>query len=115
MTMLASLRTTITYVPFDPPRRPEEYVGQPGPHNGLALEHNVLDAIGQARALNRSHPYVVRGEWRRSDGVTYLDIAVDRAWVTQNTNYRLIDGRLRWQCPVCGRLSGQHTKSCDFE
>lgn len=106
---------TTTYVAFDPPRRAEQYVGQSGPHNGLALEHNVLEAIGQARAFNRTHPYVVRGEWRRDDGVAYLDIAVDIAWLTANSHYQLVEGRLRWVCPICGRMSGTHTKACDYE
>lgn len=106
---------TTTYVPFDPPRRAEEYVGQAGPHNGLALEHYVLEAMAQARVVKRAHPFVIRGEWRRDDGVTYLDIAVDRAWVTENSHHQLIDGRLRWVCPVCGKLGGQHGKGCDYE
>lgn len=103
--------TTITYVPFDPPRRPEEYLGQSGPHNGLALEHNVLDAIATSKQPGKPpHGYLVRGEWRRSDGVRFLDIAVDRAWVMSNTDYQLIDGRLRYVCPECGGMS--HRKGC---
>ena len=108
-------RTTVEYHPFNPPRRPEEFVGIAGPHNGLALEHYVLEAIAKARVENRGHPYMVRGEWVRSDGVRYLDVAVDRSWVTANTHYQLIDGRLRWVCPECGKLSGQHAKSCGYE
>lgn len=103
------------YVPFSPPRRPEEYVGQSGPHNGLALEHHVLDAIAEARLTGRRHRYLVQGEYVRRDGVRYLDIAIDRAWITANTRYQLIEGRLRWQCPECGKLSGQHTKACGWE
>lgn len=103
------------YVTFNPPRRPEEYVGQKGPHNGLALEHYVLDAIAEARVSGRRHRYVVQGEYVRRDGVRYLDIAIDRAWITENTNYRLFEGRLRWQCPECGKLGGQHTKACGWE
>jgi hypothetical protein len=103
------------YVEFTPPRRPEQYVGQPGPHNGLALTHDVLTAIAQSRITGQRHPFLVRGEWIRKDGKRFLDIAIDRAWVTENTHYRLIEGRLRWVCPVCGKLSGQHTKACDYE
>lgn len=105
--------TTTEYVPFHPPRRPEEYVGQVGPHNGLALDHNVLDALAEARVSGKAHRYLVRGEWRRSDGVRYLDIAVDRAWVVANSNYQLVEGQLRYVCPGCGRMSGSHSKGCD--
>lgn len=108
-------RPTIEYHEFIPPRRPEEYAGQAGPHNGLALTYDVLDAMAEAKVSGRPHRYLVRGEWRRSDGVRYLDFAIDRAWVTANTNYRLVEGHLRWTCPVCGRLSGKHNKGCDYE
>lgn len=104
---------TTHYVPFDPARRPEEYVGQPGPHNGLALEHNVLEAIAEAKVTGKSHGFLVRGEWRRSDGLRFLDIAVDRAWVMSvDPNYQLVDGRLRWVCPECGHMSSNHRKGC---
>lgn len=103
------------YHEFNPPRRPEEYVGQPGPHNGLALTYDVIQAIASSKMSGRPHPFLVRGETVRRDGVRFLDIAIDRAWVTQNTNYKLIDGRLRWQCPSCGKLSGTHSKGCGYE
>lgn len=105
--------TTTAYVAFNPPRRPEEYVGQKGPHNGLALDHNVIEAIGKAKLTGDPHPYLVRGELRRSDGVTFLDIAVDVQWVTANTNHQLVNGFLRYVCPGCGRMSGTHAKGCD--
>lgn len=106
--------TKTEYVEFRPPRRPEEYVGQAGPHNGLALNFDTLEAIAQAKQTGKPHPYVVRGELRRSDGVRFLDIAVDRAWVVENSDYILLDGFLRWQCPGCGKLSGQHVRGCDY-
>lgn len=110
------MKPTTQYVEFRPARRVEEYVGQKGPHFGLALSPDVLDAMAQAKVTGKAHGYLVRGEWRRSDGVTFLDFAIDRAWVDANTNYRLQDdGRLRWTCPVCGRLSGSHNKGCDYE
>jgi hypothetical protein len=115
MTLLpSSVSPTMTYTEFHPARRPEEFVGLAGPHGGLALPHDVLEAIAQARVSNRPHQYLVRGEWVRSDGARYLDIAVDRAWLTASTNYQLVDGMLRWTCPACGRLSGAHSKGCDY-
>lgn len=105
---------TTTYHPFHPPRRPEEYVGMAGPHMGLALPHDVIEAIAAAKQTGQPHPYLIRGEWRRSDGVSYLDVAVDRAWVTQYTNHALVEGALRWTCPGCGKLSGAHQKGCDY-
>lgn len=102
------------YREFNPPRRPEQYVGQPGPHQGLALEHYVLEAIAEARVSQRPHRWVVRGEWVRRDGVRFLDIAVDRAWIDASTDFRLSDGALRYVCPGCGRRSGNHEKGCDY-
>lgn len=101
------------YHPFNPPRRPEEYVGQAGPHNGLALTADVLQAIARSKVSGEPHEYVVRGEWVRRDGVRFLDFAIDRAWVVANTNYQLIGGELRYVCPGCGKLSGNHAKGCD--
>lgn len=101
------------YHEFTPPRRPEEYVGQSGPHNGLALTYDVLKAIGLARVSHQSHGYLVRGEWLSRDGTRYLDIAMDVAWVAANSNYQLVNGFLRWVCPSCGRMSGAHNKGCD--
>lgn len=114
MTMLERITRT-EYHPFNPPRHPEEFQGIAGPHAGLALPYDVLQAMAEAKVANRPHPYIVRGEWVRSDGVRFLDVAVARQWVTQNTNYQLIDGRLRWQCPSCGKLSGTHAKACGYE
>ena len=104
------------YTEFNPPRRPEEYLGQAGPHNGLALTPDVIQAIAQGKVTNQPHPYLIRGEWvRHKDGVRFLDVAMDRAWLTANTHHQLVDGRLRWVCPVCQKLSGHHTKACDYE
>lgn len=102
------------YHEFNPPRRPEEYVGQVGPHAGYALTWDVIQAISETRVTGKPHGYLVRGEWVRRDGVRFLDIAVDRTWVVANTNHQLIDGELRYVCPGCGRLSGAHNKSCDY-
>lgn len=100
------------YHPFNPPRRPEEYAGQPGPHQGYALTWDVIQAIAESKVSGKYHGYLIRGEWIRRDGVRFLDIAVDRAWVVENTDYQLIDGRLRWVCPECGYMSGNHRKGC---
>jgi len=79
--LIEESRKGATYHRFWPPRKPEEYVGQPGPHNGLALEHYLLEAIGQSRVTKRPHPYIVVGEWvRRADGVRFLDIAIVPTW-----------------------------------
>lgn len=102
------------YMPFWPHRRPEEFVGIAGPHNGLALTHDVLEAIAESRVTGKPHPFLVRGEWIRRDGVRFLDVGIDVQWVTANTDYRLVNGMLRWTCPGCGRLSGNHAKGCDY-
>lgn len=116
MTTLDALRPTTEYFRFRPHRKPEEYLGQAGPHFGLALEPAVLDAIADAKATGRPNQYAVIGEWRRSDGVRFLDVGVTREWLETVTNYRLDDnGRLRWTCPECGKLGGQHTKACGYE
>lgn len=113
---LAYLRTTTEYVRFERPRRPEEYVLQPGPHFGLALPPGAYDAIAEAKVTGRPNMYEVIGEWRRSDGVSFLDLAVSPAWILANTNYRPDErGRLRWTCPECGKLSGIHSKTCGYE
>lgn len=105
-----------TYAVFNPARRPEEYVGQPGPHNGLALTPDVIEAIASSRVSGRPHGYLVQGEWLRRDGVRYLDIAVDRRWVEANSHYRVDEhGQLRWVCPECGLKGGRHSKACGWE
>lgn len=104
-----------TYTEFLPPHRPEEYVGQAGPHDGKALPFDVLEAIAQAKLTGKPHGYLIRGQWvRKADKVRYLDVAVDRAWVVNNSNYQIIDGFLRWVCPGCQKLSGAHAKGCDY-
>lgn len=102
------------YVPFNPARKPEEYIGQPGRHNGLALPHDTIEAIGRSRLTGQAHPFLVRGEWRREDGARWLDIAIDSTWVGANTNYKTVDGRLRWTCPECGKLSDAHGRGCGY-
>lgn len=105
---------TTRYVEFNPPRRPEEYRGAAGPHNGLALTWDVIQAIARSEMTGEAHGCLVRGEWVRSDGVRFLDFAIDRAWVAANSNYQLVEGQLRWVCPGCGRMSGNHSKGCDY-
>lgn len=116
MNVLSFIRPRVSteYREFIPPRRPEEFVGLAGPHFGLALEPAVLEAIAKAKIERRAHPYLVRGEWVGSDGVRFLDVAVDRSWVTNITNYELIEGQLRWRCSGCGKLSGNHQKGCEY-
>lgn len=104
---------TTTYHRFDPPRRPEEYAGQSGPHNGLALTYDAIRAIGQAKVTHVPHGYLVRGEWVRGD-VRYLDFAIDVGWVTASGPYQLVNGYLRYSCPGCARLSGAHAKGCEW-
>lgn len=104
-----------TYTEFNPPRRPEEWENQPGPHDGKALPYGMIAEIAKAKVTGKWHGQVVRGQWTRRDGEVFLDIAVDRAWVVANTHYQLIEGRLRWVCPVCQKLSGVHSKTCDYE
>lgn len=113
---IAKERKGAEYHPFNPPRKPEEYIGQLGPHGGFALTWEVQQAIATSRATGVPHGFLVRGEWvRKDDGVRYLDFAVDRAWVQQvDANYHLVDGRLRWVCPTCGQMSGTHRKGCDY-
>ncbi len=112
--VLDAIRPKTEYHPFNPHRRLEEYMGAAGPHNGLALTHDVLGAIAEARVTGRPHPYLVRGEVVRDDGVRFLDIGVDVQWVTENSNHVLVDGFLRYQCPGCQKLSGQHARGCDY-
>lgn len=107
---------TTEYVPFSPHRRPEEYVGQVGQHNGLALPQYALDAIATSKLARQPNQYAVLGEWRRDDGVRFLDLGVTREWLEAVSNYRQDDtGRLRWTCPECGHLSGKHAKLCGYE
>jgi hypothetical protein len=107
--------TTTTYHPFNPPRRPEEFVGIAGPYGGLALPHDVLAAIAEARATKQPHEYLVRGEWVRDYGVRFLDVSIDLEWVmAKDPNYQLINGRLRWVCPGCGYMSSNHKKGCGY-
>ena len=103
------------YFRFSPPRRLEEYQGVAGHQFGLALPPEGYEAIADAKVVGGPTQFVVQGEWRRSDGVFFLDLAVSPQWIFANTNYREHGGRLRWECPVCGKLSGQHSKSCDYE
>lgn len=107
---------TTEYFRFTAHRRPEEYLGQVGPHFGLALPPFALDAIAASKVAKQPNQYAVVGEWRRSDGVRYLDLAVTREWLEAKTNYRVDDsGRLRWECPECGKVGGTHTKTCGYE
>lgn len=103
------------YHRFNPPRRVEEYVGQPGHEFGLALPPYGYQAIADAKTTGGPTQFVVQGEWRRSDGVRYLDLAVSHEWILANTNYREHNGQLRWTCPECSMLSGKHSKVCGFE
>lgn len=107
---------TTEYHRFREPRRPEQYVGHPGPHFGLALPPCAYDAIAESKVSGSPNQYAVVGEWRRSDGVSFLDLAVTREWIEAVTLYRADEkGGLRWTCPECGKRGGSHTKACEFE
>lgn len=103
------------YHPFSPPRPVAQYAGQAGPHNGQALDANAYAALATSKVKGGPCELVVRGEYVRDDGVRFLDFAIDPVWLELNSNYRRVDGRLRWVCPRCGLMSGQHTKVCDYE
>ena len=97
----------MSYEVFIPPRRIEEYPDR--------VSGAVLQEVAVARLTHQPPKYLVKGEWTYADGRRELDIAVNREWVDATTNYRLQeDGRLRWTCPGCGKLSGVHTKVCEY-
>lgn len=96
----------MTYMLLNPPDRPENY-------SPAELPHDVLEAIASARITGIPHQYVVKGLWTYGDR-RFLDIAVDYAWVVDNTNHQFVNGRLRWVCPGCGKLSGEHAKGCGY-
>ena|ERR1041385_1162089 len=96
----------MSYVLFDPPRRVEEYANE--------VSVSVLEEIAAARLAKQPPKYLVKGEWVYADGQRYLDIAVNREWVTAASNHQLVDGNLRYVCPGCGKLSGVHAKGCDY-
>lgn len=106
---------TTEYHPFYPNRPVAQYAGQAGPHNGQALDATAFAALADAKMSGGVCEIVVRGQWVRDDGVTYLDFGVDPVWVELHSHYRRVDGRLRWVCPTCGQMSGKHSKTCDFE
>ena len=107
---------TVDYHRFDPPHRPEEYVGQPGPYFGLALPPYAYDAIAVRKVHGGPSMYAIQGEWRRADGMRFLDLSVTREWIESVTLYRADErGELRWTCPECGKRGGQHTKACQYE
>lgn len=97
----------MSYQLFNPPRRVEEYATQ------VPLE--IIEEVARSRLVHQPPKYLIKGEWIYADGRRFLDIAINREWVEAATNYRLTDGRLRWTCPVCGRLGGNHTKACDYD
>jgi hypothetical protein len=103
------------YRRFTPHRRAEEYIGQKGHEvGGLALPPAVYAGIAEAKTLRQPSPYAIQGEWV-FDGRRYLDCAVTRDYIEATTHYRADErGVLRWTCPSCGRLSGQHSKVCDY-
>jgi hypothetical protein len=97
----------MSYVEFNPPRGIETYP------NRIAME--IIEEVAKDRAAHRPPKYLVKGEWTYSDGRQELDIAINRAWVEAVSNYKIVEGRLRWVCPVCQKMSGTHAKSCDYE
>lgn len=110
------LGPTIEYRRYPAARRPEEYVGQPGPHFGLALPPSAYEAIAEAKVTGNPNQYAVVGEWHRSDGARFLDLAVTREWIEATTLFRADErGQLRWTCPDCGKRGGGHTRACEFE
>ena len=91
------------YTPFNPPRRIEEYPNR--------IPSDVIEEVARCRLAKQPPKYLIKGEWSNGD----LDIAINYQWVDAVSNYHLVDGRLRWTCPQCGRLSGVHAKGCDYE
>lgn len=96
---------TIEYRKFDPPARPEEFVGR--------MPSEVLQDAAEARVAKRPGKYLVLGEWVR-DRKVWLDIGINREWVTWRTHYQLLNGHLRWVCPGCGKLYDAHQKGCEY-
>lgn len=94
----------MSYVAFDPPRRVEEYPDR------VSME--VLEEVAKSRLTHAPPKYVVKGEWVYADGRSYLDLAINREWVTSVADYQLVDGRLRYVCPECGYMSSNHRKGC---
>lgn len=96
----------MSYEVFDPPRRIEDYPGR------VPLE--VVEETARCRLQRQPPKYLVKGEWSRPDGSLELDIAINRAWVVAISDHQLIDGRIRYVCPSCGKFSGSHAKGCGF-
>lgn len=95
----------MSYEAFNPPRRVEEYPDR--------VPMDVIEEVAKSRLAHQPPKYLVKGEWVYGDR-RYLDIAINREWVTASGDYELKDGQLRYVCPGCGRLSGSHNKGCDY-
>lgn len=96
----------MSYVEFNPPRRVEDYPDR--------VPMDVLEAVATSRLTHAPPKYLVRGEWTADDGRKSLDIAINLEWMTAVAGYQLVEGHLRYVCPGCGRLSGNHNKGCDY-
>lgn len=108
---------SVPYSRFDPPHLLTEYVGKPGPHMGNALPPAGYDALAEAANTGKPPALVVIGEWRRVDGVTFLDLGVQPGWIEANTSFRRDpqSDHLRWHCPSCDVTSGQkHRAECQY-
>jgi hypothetical protein len=97
----------MSYERFNPPRRIEEYRAR--------VDQQVIEEVAESNLKRLPPKYLIAGEWTDPKGRRSLDIAVNREWVTAaDPNYQLVEGRLRWVCPGCSRMSGAHSKGCDY-
>lgn len=106
-----------TYTRFVPPRRIAEYVGQKGSEaNGQRLSYAAYDALAASKVSGREPEFVVIGEYRRSDGASFLDLGVTRDYIEATTDFRWDAGakKLRYVCPECEMKDGKHATKCKF-
>ncbi len=99
---------TTSYHPFRPAHALTEHLSDP------AMPPHGYDAVAASKVSGQPPEFVVQGEWRR-DNRRFLDLALSRDYIEAVSNYRDLDGTLRWTCPECGRLSGKHTRVCGYE
>ena len=103
----------MSFHPFVPPRSVREYLGQPGPEIGdLALPPIVLDAHAAALSSGGPEEFCVVGFDQAGGGPRRLRFEVTRAFVEATTDFRHRNGKLRFLCPECGLLNGEHSKGC---
>ena len=108
---------------FARPRTVREYgyldgqpIEQPGSPNGFLLPWDAIDDQALAIVERRAPAFVVLGEYERSDGLRFPELAVTTSHIEATTHYRWDRDarRLRWTCPYCGLKDTKHAKGCEW-